>query len=106
MILPETNKYLEKDKFIQERYGEKIYNCIEEVCKSINMDAQMHQCICCKDNRYEDLYEMFIEKIETFFPIGEDVHDPMFSLYNVMHRTDFYEIWTNDLIKQLIQQEQ
>ena len=100
MCYPEVEKYYKKNPYIKEMYGKQIWDCMENLRYQISKD--MHYQICCKDNRYEDLYEVFIEKVEQLFEIGTSVTDDAFVLYNVMHKEKFYHIWTNDLLRYII----
>ena len=100
MFYPEVDKYYQKDPYLKEKYGKQIWDCMEKLRNQISKD--MHYQICCKDNRYEDLYEVFIEKIEQLFEVGTSVTDDAFVLYNVMHQEKFYHIWTNDLLRHIM----
>ena len=102
MMYPEVEKYLNNKPFDKKYYGERIFNCIEELSKQISADKQMHAWMRCKDNRYEDLYDEFIKRVENLIPIGNDVNDPEFEMYNMMHRQPFYNIWTNDVLRLII----
>jgi hypothetical protein len=102
MFYPEVYKHLNKDPFKKKQYGERIFSCMEDLRKKISLDPEMHAWMRCKENRYEDLYEAMIERIEDLIPIGNDVNDPEFEMYNVMHERSFYNIWTNDLLRHML----
>ena len=38
-----------------------------------------------------------------FYPEDEEKLDNAFVLYNVMHQEKFYNIWTNDLLRHIMQ---
>ena len=97
MFYPEVDKYYQKDPYLKEKYGKQIWDCMEKLRNQISKD--MHYQICCKDNRYEDLYEVLIEQL---FEVGTSVTDDAFVLYNVMHQEKFYHIWTNDLLRHIM----
>jgi len=98
MFYPEVYKYFKKYPYEKEKYGERVHKCIENLRKQISRDPQMHNWLSCEENRYEDLYEILLEHVENLMPTGKDIHDPLFELYNYMHRQSFYNIWTNDLL--------
>ena len=105
MFYPEVEKYLKREKF-HKNYCERIYACIENLRKQISTDKQMHAWLSCKDNRCEDLYNELIKQIENLIPFGNDIYDPVFEIYNIMHNQPFYNIWTNDLLRHLISNKQ
>lgn len=101
-MYPEVEKYLSKDKFYIEFYKTPILNIINGFYKQLSADKEMHSWCRCKDNRYEDLYDAFIEKVENLMPTFNDAHDDNFRIYNFLHDDDFYNIWTNDVLRLLI----
>lgn len=102
MFYPEVEKYLNKDRYVTENYRTLVLDVLDSLYKQLSADKEMHAWCRCKDNRYADLYDEFIKKVENIIPTGKDVYDEDFRMYNFLHNDDFYNIWTNDVLRLLI----
>lgn len=102
MMYPEVEKYFKQDKHYNNVYAKPILNILDCFYKQLSADREMHDWCRCKENRYEDLYDAFIKKVENIMLTFTDVNDKNFSLYNFLHNEDFYNIWTNDVLRLLI----
>lgn len=103
MMYPNIEKYFDSDKFHCENYRARVISFIDSLYKQLSCDMDLHKWCRCKDNRYEDLYNAFIEKVENIItPARQDIHSEEFFMYNFLHNDDFYNIWTNDVLRLLI----
>ena len=104
MLYPEVEKYFKKDRYICEKYRARTLELLDYLYKQLSADKEFHNWCRCKDNRYEDLYEAFIEKVENIMLTEDDdqSEDWRVIMYNFLHNDDFYNIWTNDVLRLLI----